>query len=372
METILIRYGEIALKGGNRRFFVQRLENNIRDCLRAHGLEGKVKSVWGRIYVETSDVDEALEHLPRVFGIVSLSPVESVAADMDVITETALDVAREIGLSRDQSFRVQARRADKSFPVTSPEIGRIVGQRIVDTLSQNVDLSDEADITIGIEIRPEGAQVFAETIPGPGGLPLGSSGRAIALISGGIDSPVAAWMMMKRGCGIIPVHFRQSEVESSKALANCEVLASWSYGWDIRPIVMDHEETFGNVYTKLQQIGAARWTCVFCKRSLMLKAAEIADDHNAHAIVTGESVGQVASQTVENLEAISYGVPKPILRPLIGFDKIDITNLAKEIGTFQISTRDSAACPYLPASPMTTARMSDFREVLAALEERDV
>jgi len=244
-----------------------------------------------------------------------------------------------------------------------------VGQSIREASGSRVDLSEAADLTIDIEVRPEGTFVYGGTIAGPGGLPLGIGGRAVALISGGIDSPVAAWLMMKRGCSIIPLHFRQSEVEASKALDNCRILESYAYGQEIRPIVLEHEQVFGDTFRKLHHIGAERWICVFCKRTLLLRAAEIAQEHGARAIITGESLGQVASQTLANMEAISYRVPKPILRPLIGLDKVEIAALARRIGTFAISTRDSAPCPYLPQYPLTKAEMGEFLRVLTELEE---
>lgn len=367
MGLILVRYGEIALKGANRPSFIKQLRSNIHACLQGRDVPHTIEMVHGRIYVHTEQVQQALEGLRTVFGVVSFSPAVAAPAEFEAICEAALAVAREAGHSPSRSFRVLASRADKTFPIISPELKRLVGDRIHKTLGGRVDLSDAADLTVGVEVRPEGARVYGQTFPGPGGLPLGTGGRAVALISGGIDSPVAAWMMMKRGCVIIPVHLSQSEVETNKALENCQQLAAWSHGWRIRPIVINQEEAFGETYRKLQRIGAERWTCIFCKRTLMAKAAELAVEHHANAIVTGENLGQVASQTLPSLEAISYGVPKPILRPLIGFDKVEITGLAQRIGTFDISTRDSAPCPYLPDRVVTTATMDEFRRVLEDL-----
>jgi len=211
--------------------------------------------------------------------------------------------------------------------------------------------------------------VYGRTIPGPGGLPLGVGGRAVALISGGIDSPVAAWMMMKRGCAIIPVHFAQSEVETAKALDNIEILKQYAHGQEMRPIILSHAEVFGEIVRHLHEIGAASWICIFCKRTFLLRAAEIAAQHGAGAVITGESLGQVASQTLDNLEVISYGIPKPILRPLIGLDKLEITEIAARIGTFAISTRESAPCPYLPDRPLTKSTIAQLRAVLERLAE---
>lgn len=375
MGLIVVRYGEIALKGGNRRYFVKKLRDNIRDCLRQHRLAGKVTYAHGRIYVDTPQVEEALASLSRVFGIVSLSPALMIsgelapAAQMVAIKEAALTLAREMGLDAAHSFRIGARRANKAFPWTSPQISREVGSFVQEATGGRVDLSAAADVTIEIEIRSEGALVYGRTIPGPGGLPLGVGGWAVALISGGIDSPVAAWMMMKRGCAIIPVHFAQSEVETAKALDNIEILKQYAYGQKMRPIILSYAEVFGETARQLYEIGAASWICIFCKRTFLLRAAEIAAQHGAGAVVTGESLGQVASQTLDNLEVVSHGVPKPILRPLIGLDKVEIMDIAARIGTFAISTRESAPCPYLPDRPLTKSTVGQLQKVLERLAE---
>jgi len=364
MDLIVIRYGEIALKGKNRWYFVKRLRKNIRDCLKKNDLTGEVHSLGQRIYVQVEDVERAVERLQDVFGIVSLSPAQEVAADIEAIKAGALRVAQRAGLDEKRTFRVESRRADKAFPLISPEINRLVGAYVQETTGAQVDLSDEADLTIGVEVRRDHALVFGQTIAGHGGLPLGTEGRAVALMSGGIDSPVATWLIMRRGCGVIPIHFRQSEVELAKFMDSCEALSRYAYGWDIRPIVLDHQEVFGETYEKLRRIGAERWTCIFCKRALLQKACEVADQHKAKALVTGDSLGQVASQTLDNLEVISYGIEKPILRPLIGLDKTEITALARRIGTFEISTREARSCPYLPPDPLTKASLPKLKAIM--------
>ena len=369
MGLIVIRYGEIGLKGKNRGYFVKRLRKNIRDCLKRNDLMGEVRSVGQRVYVQVEDVERAVEKLRDVFGIVSLSPAQEVEADIEAIRAEALQVAQRVGLDEKRSFRVQSRRADKAFPLTSLEINRLVGAHVQAATGARVDLSDEADLTIGVEVRRDHALLFGQTVAGHGGLPLGTQGRAVALISGGIDSPVAAWMIMRRGCVVIPVHFRQSEVELAKFMDNCEVLSRYAYGWNMHPIVLDHQEVFGETYEKLRSVGAERWTCIFCKRALLQKACQIADQHGAKALVTGDSLGQVASQTLENLEVLSYGVEKPILRPLIGLDKTEITALARRIGTFEVSTREAQSCPYLPPDPLTKASLSKLRAVMEKMEE---
>ncbi len=363
MKLVILRYAELSLKGGNRREYIRRLRQNVRSCLAEHNMEGRVESVHRRLYVWTDQVDAAVQHLVRVFGLSSLSPAVAVPRDLSAIIAEGVRQAREAGGGPRVSFRVRVKRADKTFPHTSPEVERLVGRAILGSVGGTVDLSDDADITIGIEISRKRAMVFHCTMPGFGGFPVGVEGRVVALISGGIDSPVAAWMMMKRGCGVIPVHFAQNEVEKRKALDNVEMLRRYSYGWKLRPIIEDHKEAIADALEGLRRVNACRWTCIFCKRALLLRASHIAEEFGAHAIVMGDSLGQVASQSLANLEAISREIPKPILRPLIGMEKLEIIDLAQRIGTFEISIRDQQGCPFLPAHPITAADMDEFRRI---------
>ena len=374
MGLILLRYGELALKGRNRRDFVRRLRSNVRSCLRSNGIGGSVDSVGQRVYVKTDQVQDAVGPLSRVFGLVSLSAVVEVERDLEAIIAECVRQAREAGIGPGVSFRVRARRADKTYPHTSPDIDTRVGKAIQLAMGGDVDLSSAAEVTIQVEVTGERTVVFCDSVSAPGGLPVGVSGRVVALLSGGIDSPVAAWMMMKRGCSVIPLHFSQSDVETAKAMDNVEILARYSYGWDLRPIVLDHGETIGPTLERLRQLGQERWSCVFCKRALVQRACELAAEHNAHAVVMGDSLGQVASQTLPNLEVISHGMAKPILRPLIGLDKTEIMGIARRIGTFDTSTRDSQGCPFLPAHPMTRgtiAGLSDVLERVGMLSKED-
>ncbi len=215
MGMILLRYGELALKGANRPLFVRKLRHNVRACLREHKIAGRVESAGSRLFVYTDEVSRAIVPLQRVFGLVSLSPVVEVARDVSAMAEEAVRQAVAAGLGPDKSFRVAARRADKRFPLTSPEIGRELGAAVCQATGARVDLSDNADVTIGVEVMQERVLLYGQVYPGPGGFPLGSAGRVVALMSGGIDSPAAAWMMMKRGCNIIPLHFRHNDVEES-------------------------------------------------------------------------------------------------------------------------------------------------------------
>jgi thiamine biosynthesis protein ThiI len=372
MGLILLRYGEIALKGKNRKFFFRKLRRNVRNCLKANGIEGKVWQEGQRIYLQTEEVEPAVEAVQRVFGLVSVSPVHELPANLEAMVHEGVAVAQRAGLDSGRTFRVRARRADKSFPFISPEIERQVGEAIVLATGARPDLSKEAQVEIGVEVQPGRALIFGETIAGPGGLPLSSQGRVVALLSSGIDSPVAAWLMMKRGCGVIPVHFTTSQAQTEQVEAIVEALNRHAYGWRLRPIILSHEEALGPALARLREIRQERWTCLFCKRIILAKAAEIAEEMGASALVTGDSLGQVASQTLSNLEVISYRIPKPILRPLIGMDKTEIMDLARQIGTYDASIKSSHACPFLPDRPLTQASVKKLRALLAQVEETDV
>ena len=369
MGLILLRYGELALKGQNRPVFTRRLRHNVRACLRENEIPGQVDVVGSRLFVTTDEVERAIPALQRVFGVVSLSPVLEAPRDMNTMAAQAVRIARAAGVGSGRSFRIQARRGDKSFPLTSPEIDRELGAAVVDATGAPVDLSDAADVTIGVEVSGNRVLLYGQVYPGPGGLPIGTAGRVVALTSGGIDSPVAAWMLMKRGCTIIPLHFRHNDIEMAKFLDLCRVLASWSYGWKIRPIVMEQVAVFDPVYRRLQDLHEERWTCLMCKRTLVTRATAVAEQHHALAVVTGESLGQVASQTLENLAAISYGQRLPVLRPLIGLDKVEIMGLARRIGTYDISIREARACEYVPRHPLTRAGLPGLQKLLSELEE---
>jgi thiamine biosynthesis protein ThiI len=372
MGLILLRYGEIALKGQNRTYFLRKLRRNVRYGLKAMGIEGQVWQEGQRIYVETDQVEKAIGVVQKVFGVVSLSPAQVAPADLDAITHEAIAVGHRAGLDSTRTFQVQARRADKSFPLISPEIERLVGAAVVQATDAKVDLSNEVQVVIGIEVHPGRALVFGETIAGPGGLPLGSQGRVVALLSSGIDSPVAAWLMMKRGCGVIPVHFSTSQAQTDQVMAIVDALNQHAYGWQLRPVVLSHEKILGPDLARLRELRQERWTCLFCKRAMLAKAAELAEEMEASALVTGDSLGQVASQTLSNLEVISYGIRKPILRPLIGMDKTEIMALARHIGTYEASIKDGHACPFLPARPLTQANVDKLHKLLEQMEQSEL
>lgn len=369
MGLILVRYGEIGIKGKNRMEFVRRLRRNMRDALKRRGVAGRVWSEGQRVYAETDQVAEALEALRHVFGIVSLSPVVEVPPDLEAMKAEAVRQALAAGLGPGRSYRIAARRADKTFPLTSPEINRVLGAAVQEATGARVDLSDAADVVIGVEVQRERVLLYGGVVPGWGGMPVLSQGRVVALLSGGIDSPVAAWLMMKRGCGVIPVHFYQNETEKAKVLDLCARLQDFSAGFAIRPVIVDHGEVLGDLPQRLRALGQERWTCILCKRAMLQKASEIARDLGASAIVLGDSLGQVASQTLENMRVISHGLDALVLRPLVGYDKAEVVALARRIGTYDISTRAAEGCRFLPPNPLTRASLEGLRRVLEDLGE---
>jgi thiamine biosynthesis protein ThiI len=191
----------------------------------------------------------------------------------------------------------------------------------------------------------------------------------VALLSSGIDSPVAIWLMMKRGCGVIPVHFSTSSAQTEQVEAVVEALNRYAYGWQLRPIILSHNEVLAPTLARLREARGDRWACLFCKRVMLDKAAQIAAEMDASALVTGDSLGQVASQTLSNMEVISHGIQKPILRPLIGMDKTEIMDLARQIGTYDVSTKQSYACPFLPDRPLTQASVAKLQRLIERMPD---
>jgi thiamine biosynthesis protein ThiI len=304
MGLVMVRYGEIALKGRNRPAFLRRLRRNIRAALAANGLEGEVVTAGRRAYVRTMDPVSALEPLSRVFGVVSASPVTSVPPALSTIIPEVLVQAADAGLGPGRTFRVMARRTDKTFSHLSPDVERRVGAAVIERYGAAVDLSKQAEVTIGIEIGRDAALVFSKTTCGPGGVPVAIEGRVVALLSGGIDSYVAAWMMMRRGCAVIPLHFSMGDAQTRFVMEQLAQLQRYSHGWYLRPAIPDYREAVAPLLQRLGGLRAQRWTCLVCKHAMLTQAVALAQERGAHAIVVGDSLGQVASQTLRNLEAI--------------------------------------------------------------------
>lgn len=358
-KLILVRYGELGLKGKNKSQFINRLVLNIK-----RGLKGlaprEVLSTWGRIWVPVeNDLEETIERLQQVFGIYSVSPVIQTEKDLDSIKEAALRVLHD-SLPKGGTFKVETRRTDKTFPLTSPEISKEVGSYL---FANSPDIYQaemhHPEHTIDVEIRKEGAFVYGQVIPGAKGLPVGSSGRAVLMLSGGIDSPVAGWMAMKRGVTIEAIHFHSfpftSERAKQKVIDLCEVLSGW--GGKIRL----HVVHFTEIQKAIRQNCREEYGITIMRRMMFRLAERIALKNKAFAIYTGESVGQVASQTLESMFTINNVTNMPVLRPLVGMDKEEIIKIAQHINTFDISIRPYEDCctVFLPDYPKIRPRLEE-------------
>jgi thiamine biosynthesis protein ThiI len=349
-NVVLVRYGEIALKDRwTRQSWERILAANIAFDLKRAGLEYRITRSEGRIFIHTPD-PRAAQIAARVFGVVSASPAQIVAPDLDLISKAVAEVA---SLFQPSSFAIRPRRSGGT--ISSEEIGRVVGDAVRLSTGSAVDL-DHPDLEIFIEARGDAAYIFTDILKGPGGLPLGSQQKMLTLISGGIDSPVAAWMMMKRGCPALLLHFDARPYADSvrQCLKSAEVLSQWSSGRKIDLIQVP-------ISRGIEKIAAhhPRATCVLCRRLMYRIASEVVKSQGAMGIVTGYSLGQVASQTPENIMAEQAGIDAPIYHPLIAMDKTEIIDIAREIGTYEV-TEETKSCTAVPRKPITRAKLDQI------------
>ena len=365
-DLIIARYGEIGLKSPKiRSRFERKLVKNIKATF-----ECDVNRNQGRIYIFPRDFDEGIEKLNRVFGVVSYSPATSTNTDYADIDETltryASDLVDEGILDENTKFAIKCRRVG-THDFTSQEMAAHCGGVVRNVVMAPVDLTNP-DLTIFVEIRENDAYIYHEKIRGPGGLPLGTQGKVIVLLSSGIDSPVAAYMMMKRGCEVVALHCNNDPFSGPKVTENFNLLVDrlniYARGVPIKKRIID----YGEYLSVAKEKAPEKMTCVLCKSGMYRIAEKLAVKLGADAIVDGSSVGQVASQTLSNILATRYGVEVPILSPLIGLDKEEITAIAKEIGTFEISKIDDGGCSAVPRYPETHA---DLERVKKACEDMD-
>lgn len=350
----LIRYDELGLKGKNRFFFEKKLISNIKEKLKETPVT--IDHLWGRIVVRCEESSEVRGRLLKIFGISSLSPIVEAPSDLSAIQEEALALVP----NRSSTFRVTTRRVDKKFPLTSQAVNiEIANFLLPQRPLLKIDL-DHPELELGIEIREEKTFLFLEKEGGLSGLPVGTSGKVLALLSGGIDSPVAAWMMMKRGCPVEFIHFYSypytGEQSKEKVLDLVRRLSQYQNKSFL------HVVSFGKIQEAIQQHGHERYRTLLYRRMMQAIATEVAYRRRVLALVTGESIGQVASQTVENISAVETATDILIMRPLIGFNKKETIDLAQKIGTYEISIRPFEDCCTLfqPQAPATKARLLDL------------
>ncbi len=355
-KTILVRYGELALKGTKVR---KRFEAKLIDHIKAKLPKAKVTKEWGRVFVKTSWKDA--RKLGKVFGIVSFSFCEKFAfKNLDTLCKKALKLVK---IPKGSSFAIRARRAG-SHKFTSQDVAIKLGDLVRRKFAAKVNLS-KPDHTVELEVRQEDAYLVLKTEKGPGGLPFGTAGKVVCTLSGGIDSPVAAWMMMKRGCEPIFVHGVMAPLggDGKKVKRIVKKLKEWSPK-KLKVYFVPHGEIMGEVVKSCK----SKLTCLLCKRLILRYAEAVASREKALGITMGDSLGQVASQTLENLQVESHGINYPIFRPLIGMDKVEAVRLAREIGTFDESIKNTVECGALPKRVETCAKLDTVLEEDAFLE----
>ena len=368
-QVLLIRYDEIHLKGLNRPFFERKLIEGIKHSL--SGLNATVHKEQGRIFVygiAAEDRDEAVDRLTRVFGVHSISPAVGVEKEWNTIVAAARGITeRAIGSREKATFKCFCRRSDKGFFMNSEEINRELGHEMLEAFPNlSVDIR-EPEIKLCVEIR-EMAFVYAEEIMGAGGMPTGTAGLATLLISGGIDSPVAGYMMARRGLELTAVHFYSypytSERARDKVVDLAKIVSRYS-----GPIKL-HLVPFTEIQLAIYEKCPPKETTVLMRR-LMMKIAQLwAEKDGARALITGEALGQVASQTLESLCVTDDAVTMPVFRPLIGFDKNDIVAIAKKIDTFNTSILPYEDCctVFVPQHPVTKPEVQKMRESEALVD----
>ena len=374
MHSVVVHYQEIALKGRNRPWFVARLVRNLHEATADLGVTA-VRALMGRLQIDlgpTAEWERVRDRIADVFGVANFAratrvPFTPSAPPIEAMERIASEVLQDLGDREAQSFRVSARRADKRFPLSSPQIEREVGGRIKQAKGWRVDL-ERPELTIRLEMLTSEAFYFFDKERGAGGLPVGTSGRVACLLSGGIDSPVAAWRMMRRGCRVFFIHFHSYPILSRASQEKARELVQLLTKFQL------HSRLYLVPFGEIQQqvvLAVPPPLRVVIYRRLMLRIAErVARDVKARALVTGEVVGQVASQTLENMAVIGGVARLPVLRPLVGFDKDEIVAEAQRLGTYPISIIPDQDCCTLftPKHPATKSHVRDAEAAESALD----
>lgn len=358
MTVLLVHYHEIALKARNRPLFVRQLVHNLRRATADLPVR-RIRNLTGRVSLELSDESSAgavVDRVRRVFGVANCAPAFPSRLTLEALQGTVEKVLTGRSF---QTFRVTARRANKAFPLTSQQLNETLGDVVRKRFPVRVDLKNP-ELTLFVQILPKEAFVHVEKVPGPGGLPVGVAARVVALISGGIDSPVATYRMMRRGCLVTFVHFHGAPFldrrTQDKTREIVTLLTRFQYASRLYMVA------FGEIQQEVVVNVPAQYRVLLYRRLMARIAEHLAGLEGARALVTGESLGQVASQTLENLTVIEEAVKLPVLRPLIGMDKEEISEDAREIGTYEISIQPDQDCCtlFVPRHPATRATMEEI------------
>lgn len=362
-DIILLKYGEISLKGLNRPMFEKQLLANVAKALAPLG-KFSIRKSQSTVYVEPLgddiDMQAATERLSKVFGIVNICPAAKCQKTIEYIERTTLECLSQIDLNG-KTFKVEAKREDKQFPMNSPQLCRHMGAVILkNTAGLSVDVHNP-DILVQIEIRKE-AFIFTQKVSGAGGMPVGTAGRAALLLSGGIDSPVAGWMISKRGVVLDAVHFHSHPYTSDRAKEKVIELAKimTQYTGPIRLHIVPFTDIQLDIIDKCPK----NYLTIIMRRLMMRIAEKIARESGAMALITGESIGQVASQTMESLVVTDNAVDMPVFRPCIGMDKEEIVTISKKIDTYETSILPYEDCCtiFVPKHPKTKPSISEIQE----------
>jgi thiamine biosynthesis protein ThiI len=372
-DSVVIRFsGELCLKKHwTRKYYEKRLARNLKKMLKHYEVPyTKLVRRHGRFYLKTASAVEAVNRLARVFGISSVSPAIETSSKLDEVIDKSLFLAG-IVLKKGDRFAVKCKRVGKQG-YSSADVRKLLGQRVLDEFGEKLGLSVDLgnpDVTLGVEVRDDQAFLYSQVIEGVGGMPLGTQPKLVGLFSGGIDSAVGCWLVMKRGSPVVPVHFDISpfadETTKERALRVAEVLFSWAIGFSRKVYVVQHGENLKQIMETNR-----KYSCLLCKRMMYRIAERLADSLRAEGIVTGEAIGEQASQTLTNLRVLNSAVKKyPVHRPLLGFDKEETEAIARKIGTYKVSSKKAGACTAVPYQPSTKAKLED---VIKAEEKLDI
>ncbi|MGD9130686.1 MAG: tRNA uracil 4-sulfurtransferase ThiI [Candidatus Bathyarchaeota archaeon] len=372
-DSVIIRFsGELWLKKHwTRKRYEKRLARNLKQTLKHHQVPySELDRRHGRFYLKTGSAVDAAQTLTKVFGISSVSPAIEVSPKLDEVIEKSLFLAGTV-LKKGDSFAVQCKRVGKQG-YSSADVRKLLGQRVLDEFGEKLGLSVDLgnpDVVLGVEVRDDQAFVYSQTIEAAGGMPLGVQQKLVGLFSGGTDSAVGLWLVMKRGSPVVLVYFDNSpftdDAATERAYRVAEVLFGWAVGFPRKVYVVQHGENLKQIMQTHR-----KYSCLLCKRMMYRVAERLANQLRAEGIVTGEAIGEQASQTLTNLRVLSAAVKEyPVHRPLLGFDKAETEALARKIGTYEVSSTKAAACGAVPYQPSTKAKLDD---VIKAEEKLDI
>ena len=369
MKTrILIRYGELSTKGRNKKMFTQKLASNIKKAL-VDFPQVKVIPDYDFMYLDLHEAPEevVIEKVKPIFGIQSISPVYIVEKDMEAAKKVVLDLLSQEDLEG-KTFKIMTKRSDHTFEMDTNQINLFLGDAVLEAFPDIKVQLKQPDITVRIDVRREHLMVSLKTIPGAGGLPVGTSGRVMLMLSGGIDSPVAGYLAMKRGMEIQCVHFASPPYTSTQALEKTKLLAAKiaRFGGSIQFLTVP----FSRIQEEIKKSVPEAYLMTIMRRFMLRITDQLRENARALAIANGESVGQVASQTLDSMVAINDVTNTPIIRPVATMDKLDIIKVAEEIDTFELSIQPFEDCctVFAPPSPKTKPKLEKARQYEARLD----